>query len=257
MLIDTHCHLNDEKLLPKADSIVKSLKADNIEAVINVGYDFPSSLKSVEFANTYNEVYATVGIHPHDAKTRKQADYDWFAKAVTDSKVVAIGEIGLDYFYDLSPRDMQKEVFVEQLELAYSLKMPIAVHLRDAYSDMLELVRDNKDKLVYGGVLHCYSGSAEMIKEFLKYGFYFSYGGPLTYKNARHSVQSIMETPLDKLMFETDSPYLAPVPLRGETNVPNNVKYVAKKASELLNINIDKLTEITTKNAKTLFKKLK
>lgn len=257
MLIDTHCHLNDERLLPEADNIVKSLKADNIEAVINVGYDFPSSLKSIELANTYNEVYATVGIHPHDAKTRKQSDYDWFAKAVTDNKVVAIGEIGLDYFYDLSPRDIQKKVFVEQLELAYSLKMPISVHLRDAYGDMLELVRENKDKLVYGGVLHCYSGSAEMLKEFLKYGFYFAYGGPLTYKNAKQAIQSITATPLDKLMFETDSPYLAPVPLRGETNVPNNVKYVAEKASELLGINIDKLTEITTNNAKTLFKRLK
>ena len=165
--------------------------------------------------------------------------------------------IGLDYHYDLSPRDVQQKVFEEQIELADSLRLPVALHVREAYEDTRRILENNKSKLSHGVLLHCYSGSAEMVKVFSKYDAFFAFGGPITFKNAVHNIEALRAVPLDRLLFETDSPYMTPVPFRGKTNEPKHTALVVKKASEVLGVDEDELIEKTNKNTKTLFYKMK
>ncbi len=257
MIIDSHCHLTDERLLPSVESIVSSLENDGLESVITVGYDLPSSVTGVEIARKHKNVYATVGMHPHDSRLMTEEIYDTFRVLAEDSKVVAIGEIGLDYYYDLSPRDVQQRVFQEQIELADSLKLPIALHVRDAYGDTEKILSDNKSKLSHGVLLHCYSGSSEMVKVFSKFDAYFSFGGAITFKNAVHNIESLKCVSLDRLLFETDAPYMTPVPFRGKTNFPKYTSLVVKKASEVLEIPEEVLIRKSNQNTKTLFYKMK
>jgi len=212
MLIDTHAHLNDERLYPQVDDIADSMQEDGLSAIVNVGYDLTSSKLSVELSHKYENIYAVVGIHPHDAKYAEREAYDYFINAVKEEKTLAIGEIGLDYYYDRSPRDVQQRVFLEQLELADSLNMPVVIHLRDAYEDMYNLLLDNRNKLNNGIVMHCYSGSSEMVEKFLKFDPYYSFGGAITFaKNKERVIKSIKK---DRLLTETDCPYMTPVPMR-------------------------------------------
>lgn len=257
MLIDTHAHLNDPRLFAQAHDIIGSMKEDNLEALINVGYNYASSKDSYDLAQKYDNVYAAVGIHPHDAKTADKGAYDYFSSASANNKIVAIGEIGLDFYYDHSPRDIQQKVFLEQLELAHSLKLPVIIHLRDAYQLMLNLLIENKQKLAFGGALHCYGGSVEMLREFDKLDLYFSFGGAITFKNAVNKPNVVKATPLDRLLLETDCPYMTPVPHRGKLNYPKYINLVAEKAASFTGLPLQKIEEITTKNAKTLFKKIK
>ncbi len=257
MIIDSHCHLTDERLLPGVEDIIANLENDGLESVITVGYDLPSSVTGVEIARKHKNVYATVGMHPHDSRIMAEEIYDTFRVLAEDSKVVAIGEIGLDYYYDLSPRDVQQRVFQEQIELADSLQLPIALHVRDAYGDTEKILSDNKSKLSHGVLLHCYSGSSEMVKVFSKFDAYFSFGGAITFKNAVHNIESLKCVPLDRLLFETDAPYMTPVPFRGKTNVPKYTSLVVKKASEVLEIPEEVLIRKSNQNTKTLFYKMK
>ena len=257
MIIDSHCHLTDERLYPIVDDIVKSLNANGIESVITVGYDLPSSTLGVDVARRYKEVYATVGMHPHDSRLMTAETYDIFRHLSADEKVVGIGEIGLDYHYDLSPRDVQQKVFEEQIELADSLRLPVALHVREAYEDTRKILENNKSKLSHGVLLHCYSGSAEMVKVFSKYDAFFAFGGPITFKNAVHNIEALRAVPLDRLLFETDAPYMTPVPFRGKTNEPKHTALVVKKASEVLGVDENELIEKSNKNTKTLFYKMK
>ena len=257
MIIDSHCHLTDERLYPIVDDIVKGLNANGIESVITVGYDLPSSTLGVDIARRYKEVYATVGMHPHDSRLMTAEMYDIFRNLSADEKVVGIGEIGLDYHYDLSPRDVQQKVFEEQIELADSLRLPVALHVREAYEDTRKILENNKAKLSHGVLLHCYSGSAEMVKVFSKYDAFFAFGGPITFKNAVHNIEALRAVPLDRLLFETDAPYMTPVPFRGKTNEPKHTALVVKKASEVLGVDEDELIEKSNKNTKTLFYKMK
>lgn len=257
MLIDTHCHLTDERLAPEADEIISSLHSDGIESVITVGYDEPSSIEGYKLSLEYDDVYCVVGMHPHDSKLATPAMYDLFADMCASEKTVAVGEIGLDYHYDLSPRDIQQKVFREQIELADSLSMPIVLHVREAYEDARRILDENKARLSNGVLLHCYSGSAEMVRVFSRYDAYFSFGGAITFKNAIHNLESLKVVPRDRLLFETDAPYMTPVPFRGKTNYPKLVNLVADKASEVLSVDREELVEQTTKNAKTLFKRMK
>ncbi len=252
-MIDTHVHLNDERLAPEIEEIVGSMSADGISALVNVGYDLPSSELALKQAEKYPDVYCAIGIHPHDATTYNDAAERFLAEASSSPRCVAIGEIGLDYYYDLSPRDKQKEVFVRQLDLAHSLKKPVVIHLRDAYGDMLPLLKDNKDKLEYGILLHCYSGSLELLKEFTKLGAYFAYGGAITFKNATEKPAVVRATPLDRLLLETDCPYMTPVPYRGKTNYPRYVSLVRDRVAEILSKDVDEVDEITTLNARRFF----
>jgi TatD DNase family protein len=253
MLIDTHAHLNDNRLAESVPNIVSQLASDNILAVVNVGYDRQSSETGLRLAKTYNQIYCALGIHPHDSKMRKQEDYDFFIKAAkAEKKVVAIGETGLDYYYNFSEKDVQKKVFAEHIELADSLKLPLIIHLRDAQADMAAILKENKRHLNNGAVLHCYTGSAEMIKVYLNLcDMYFSFGGAVTFKNANKE-EVVKAVPLNKLMLETDCPYMTPHPFRGELNYPKYINLTYQKIQNWYpNEDIE---SITTQNAKRFFK---
>lgn len=257
MLIDSHCHLNDEKLLPEAAEIVSGFGEHGIESAICVGYDMPSSEIAVELADKYDNLYAVIGIHPHDATTADYDKYERLATLSSSKKVVGIGEIGLDYHYDLSPRAIQKGAFAEQLELADTLGLPVVLHVREAYEDAKSILFESRRFLNNGVLLHCYSGSKEFVKIFGELDAYFAFGGAITFNNAKHNIEAMKEVPLDRLLFETDCPYMTPVPLRGRTNKPEYVNLVADKASEVLSIPREELEKITTENTKRLFIRMK
>ena len=257
MIIDSHCHLTDERLFPMVEEIVSGLEENGLESVITVGYDLQSSVLGVDIAERFDKVYAMVGMHPHDSQYMTEEIYDRFRALAKSDKVVAIGEIGLDYHYDLSPRDVQRKVFREQIELANSLKLPVALHVREAYGDTEKILEESKHLLTNGVLLHCYSGSSEMVKVFSKYDCYFAFGGPITFKNALHNIEALKAVPLDRLLLETDAPYMTPVPFRGKTNEPKYTALVVDKASEILGIDKTELIEKTNKNTKTLFYKMK
>lgn len=253
MLIDTHCHLNDEKLIEREDSIVGSFGTDGIECAVCVGYDLPSSVLARDIASRHDSVYFAPGIHPHDSDTADDEKYAAIRELASDNKAVAIGEIGLDYYYDNSIRELQKKAFCEQIELANEVELPIVLHVRDAYEDARKILFDMKSYINCGLLLHCYSGSAEYVKIFDKLDAYYSFGGAITFKNAKHNIESLSAVPLERLVLETDCPYMAPVPFRGQVNEPKYVNLVADKASEVLGISREEIDDITTKNAKRLF----
>lgn len=257
MLIDSHCHLNDSDLAPLADRIVGDFEADGIAAAIDVSYDMPSSRLAVEQANKYKVVFAAVGMHPHDSRLMADADYDELRALSKQPKVVAIGEIGLDYHYDLSPRDTQKEVFERQLILADELGLPAILHVREAYEDTREILERNKNHLSHGVLLHCYSGSGEMVKVFDKYDCYYAFGGAITFKNAKHNLEALKAVRSDRLLLETDCPYMTPVPFRGRMNEPKYINLVLEKASEILEEDKEELAARTIKNTLAFFKKMR
>lgn len=257
MLIDCHAHLNDERLLPEVDSIVNDMERDNLYAIVNAGCDRESSEICYELSKKYPSLYCVVGFHPEEAAKATKDDYEYFAKISADDKVLAIGEIGLDYYYECCSREKQTEVFMEQLDLAYSLKLPAVIHLRDAYGVMLDLIKKNVGLLKYGALLHCYSGSKEMMQEFDKLGLYFSFGGSVTFKNAVDKPSIIRATPRNKILLETDCPYLTPAPFRGKTNYPKYVNYVAEKVADVLETDKETVSKLTMANAKEFFKKIK
>lgn len=251
-MIDSHCHLDNSKLEKSITEIVKEGKENGMLAFVNTGYDLESSRLGVDLANTYQEVYQTVGVHPHDAKG-VPADYlEQLVSLSKSPKVVSIGEIGLDYYYDFSPREQQKKVFVEQIELANSLKLPYVIHQRDAMGDTLEIL--NKfSKPQYGAVFHCYSGSLETAKELIRKGFMISIGGPVTFKNAKKTVEVVKGISLEHLLVETDCPYLTPEPYRGKVNYPHFVKHVIEKIALLKNIPPQVVAEKTSQNSIDFF----
>lgn len=256
-IIDSHAHINDEKLYPRRAEIADYLDGEGIDAVINVGCRAEDSAAAVELSGEFEKFYAAVGIHPHDSVTASADVYNGFAEFAKNEKVVAIGEIGLDFHYDSSPRDVQERVFSEQLELARFLDLPVIIHLRDAYGPMLKLLKENADKLRAGFLLHCYGGSEETAAELVKLGGYFSFGGPITFKNAKDKPDIVRSIPRERLLVETDCPYLAPEPFRGRDNEPKFVKAVAARMGEILGESYESIAETTAKNAKEFFKKLK
>ena len=271
MLIDTHVHLNDKRFNETYRDIISSFPKDGIEAVINVGYDRKSSEKALRLAVEFERVYCSLGIHPHDSRFYTDADGEWFLQRGTGGcaiktahtapspcvKVVAIGEIGLDYHYDFSPREKQREAFVKQLEVAEAAGLPVIVHLREAAGDMLSILKENKSRLKHGLVMHCFSETPEYMKECLRLGAYISFAGPVTFHNARYAVECAKQVPADRFLIETDCPYLAPVPHRGQLNLPAYVLYVAEKLSELRGIAFEEIERQSTVNAKMLFPRLK
>lgn len=255
MIIDTHAHLNDERLVPMQEEIINGMTADNLEAIVNVGCDYLSSKDSVELSNKHSKIYATVGAHPHDAKTADNNLYDYMALSSKLDKVVAFGEIGLDYYYDYSPREIQQKALREQIDLAYQYNMPIVIHLRDAYQDMYDILKDMKTKLINGVQLHCYSGSVEMLERFNEFDCFYSFGGAITF--AKNKDKVIKAVPEKRLLLETDCPYMTPVPFRGKTNLPKYIALVRDKIAEMLGKNSKEIEEITTYNAKELFPRLR
>lgn len=253
MYIDSHVHLDDSRFDLDRDNLIRTLKDNKVELVINIGADEDSSERSVELAHRYENIYAVVGVHPHSAKDLEGRDLSSIIKMLENDKVVAIGEIGLDYYYDNSPRDIQKKWFKEQINLALRLNKPVVIHSRDADKDTFDIIKSGVEEGGLTGVMHCYSGSVELAKEYLKLGFYISLGGPVTFKNARVPKEVAKEVALDRLLIETDCPYLSPEPYRGKRNEPMFVSYVAEEIAKIKGISIEEVAEVTTKNAKKLF----
>ena len=216
-LFDTHAHLNDEKFDEDRESVILSLKENGISYVVIPSDTFKSSLKTVEIVGKYDFLYGAVGIHPHEVKDTSDEELEKLKEiAGTNDKIVAIGEIGLDYYYDFSPREIQKELFIKQLNIARDLKLPVIIHSRDAMGDTYDILSKFKGEVV--GVMHCYSGSFDMAKRFIDLGYYISLGGPVTFKNAKTPKEVAKNVDLKRLLIETDSPYLAPEPYRGKRN---------------------------------------
>lgn len=252
MLFDTHAHLDDEQFDQDREQLIKQLSMDGITLCINVGANMESSQRAVKLAETVDYIYASIGVHPHEAQTFQKEDLENLSKQSRHPRVKAIGEIGLDYHYDLSPRDKQKDCFLQQMELAMELKLPVIIHEREAHEDFLDLLRTFHGTLPKG-VLHCFSGSREMARECLNLGFMISFAGPLTFKNAGKLIEVAAFVPEDAMLIETDSPYLSPVPYRGQRNNPANVQYVAKRLAEIRKISYEDVCRLTFENGKRLF----
>ena len=218
MYFDTHCHLNSEQLYEKKDEFIKHALDNQVEMMVVVGYDLESSKKAVEIAKEYPFIYAAVGIGPNDCLNTTTQDLQIIDEYLNEPKVVALGEIGLDYYWDDVPSDKQKEVFQQQVDLAKKHQKPIIIHCRDAYEDTYEVLKRNG----HPGIMHCYSGSVEMAKRFIDLGFYISLAGPVTFKNARVPKDVAEKIGLEHLLIETDCPYLTPHPYRGTLNEPAN-----------------------------------
>jgi len=252
MFIDSHAHLDDERFDMDRDELIHSLNKNCIELVLNSGADLKTSINAVKLAEKYYCIYAAVGCHPHDSKDMTDETIDIFRNLAKNKKVLAIGEIGLDYYYDNSDRETQKNWFIEQIKLAKELDLPYIVHDRDAHEDILRIMKEEH----YDGsrgILHCFSSSVEMAREFIKLGFMISLGGPVTFKNSKAPKLVAYEIPLEHMLIETDSPYLTPEPFRGKRNEPSYVKYVAEEIAHIKNVSVDIVAEQTNKNFKMLF----
>lgn len=255
MLIDSHAHLDDARFEGEVDQIIDRAKEAGIGFILNPGCEEKSSATAVKLSETWEMVYAAVGFHPSDcASFEASAHLPMLKEWLSRDKVLAVGEIGLDYYYDDgAPRDLQKKVFEIQMDLANQVKKPIIVHDRDAHGDCLDMVKACLDPET-GGVFHSYSGSVEMARDLLDFGLYLSIGGPLTFKNSRKAPDVVKYMPLDRLLIETDSPYLTPVPYRGKRNEPAYVRFVAEKVAELKAIPVETVLEATEENARRLFR---
>jgi TatD DNase family protein len=253
MLFDTHTHLNDPKLYADLENVLARAKAAGVEKMAVVGYDWPSSLMSVRLAEKYaGTIWSIVGIHPYDADSWNEELAAKLQSLALEKSVVAVGEMGLDYYRDICSKEDQKKAFIAQIELAKAIKKPIVIHNRDAHGDMLQILKQQKAG-ENGGILHCFSGSLEMAKECIKMGFYISFAGPITYQNARNLQHAAKHIPLENILVETDCPYLSPHPYRGKINEPARVTLVAAKIAEIKNIDVKEVEKVTTNNALRLF----
>lgn len=252
MLIDSHAHLDDKRFNPDRDMIIENLGNNGIECVVNVGADLESSKSSVELAKKHKDIYAVVGVHPHSATELNDKVIENLKTLAKEKKVVAIGEIGLDFYYDNSPRDIQRAAFKTQIELAKELDLPIVIHSRDADRETFDILKEAQDGNLKV-LLHCYSSSRELAEEYLKLGFYISLGGPVTFKNARVPKEVAKIVPLDRLLVETDSPYLTPEPYRGKRNEPMFVKQTAQEIAEIKGIELEEVIKATNNNTKMFF----
>lgn len=253
MLFDTHAHLNDAKFDADREQVIERAHNEyNVSRIVNVGYNRETIPSCLELAETYDFIYAAVGWHPHDAKRMRDEDLHWIEQLTSHEKVVAIGEMGLDYYWDNSPRDMQADVFRKQIALAKKVKLPIIIHDRDAHEDVVRILQEEQAQDV-GGVMHCFGGDWDIAKQCLELGFYIGFGGPITFKKADDVRDVVRKVPLDRLLLETDCPYLAPVPKRGKRNESGYVAYIAQKMAEIRSMDIDQLAAQTMENACQLF----
>lgn len=252
-MIDTHAHLQDEKF-NNVEKIISNAKNSNVNKIVCASSSTKTSIQAVEIASKFDNVFATVGVHPEEASEWNEQTKDTIKKLAQNKKVVAIGEIGLDYYYEFCPKDKQKEVFLQQIYLANELKLPIVVHTRDASGDTMQIIRQNLSLLKNGVVIHCYSMSLEILKEIMNFGFYISLGGAITFKNAKNLLEIVKLVNINQLMLETDCPYMSPEPYRGQINEPKNVEFVAKKIAQIKGLSYEDIAKITTENAERFFK---
>ncbi|QNK58082.1 TatD family hydrolase [Paenibacillus sp. PAMC21692] len=252
MLFDTHTHLDARQFDEDREGVIDRARAAGVSLMVNIGCDRRSIPLTIELAERYPFIYAAVGWHPVDSIDMKPEDLEWIERLSSHNKVVAIGEIGLDYHWDTSPKDVQHRVFREQIRLAKKVKKPIVIHNRDAHEDVIRILKEEDAKEI-GGVMHCFSGSWDIAKQCLDMNFYISFGGPVTYKNARVPKEVLERVPMDRLLIETDSPYLTPHPNRGKRNESAYVALVAAAAAEIKGISVEELAQITMKNGKNCF----
>lgn len=253
MLFDTHVHLNDKKYEEDLVDVINRAQHDGVSKMLVVGYDARTNKVAIELAEKYDFIYAAVGWHPVDAIYLTDELFAELEEQVKHPRVVAVGECGLDYHWDTSPHDVQKEVFIRQIKLAQSIKKPLIIHTRESIADTLDILKEQNAKDV-GGVMHCYSGSVETAYEFIKLNFKISLAGPVTFTNGRKPQSVAKDIPLKELLIETDAPYLTPHPHRGKRNEPAYVSLVAKKIAEVKELSYEEVCEQTMKNACELFK---
>ena len=252
---DSHSHLNDEKFDEDRYELIEKFKKEKITRFLTCGYNLEGSKKAIEIAENCDFTYATAGISPNDIPQNEEElwkSIDEIEQLAQNKKVIAIGEIGLDYYWNKENRELQLQAFKKQIEIANKLNLPIVIHTREAVMDTLQVLKENS--VINKGVFHCCPLNRELVKEALKLDFYISFSGVVTFKNAKNADEIINMVPLDKILIETDSPYLAPEPLRGTRNTPINVKLVAAKIATVKNISIEEVAKQTYNNASTLFK---
>lgn len=250
MYFDTHAHIDDKKFNESRYSVIKSALRDNISRIVNVGADVTSSENSVQLADNYDFIYASVGIHPQDAQNVNYEHLERLEQLAAHPKVVAIGEIGFDYHYDFSDKASQSTAFNDQMELAKKLHLPVIIHTREAHSDTLDVLRRFPDVT---GIVHSYSGSVETARILLDMGYYLSFNGIVTFKNAHRPREVLQYLPHDRVLIETDCPYLTPEPYRGQINTPNMVKYVAMAIAEIWGLPVEEVARITLENGKRVY----
>ena len=250
MYFDTRAHYDDEAFDDDREVVLNTVFSSGVDAVIDPGCDLESSRKAAAISEKHSGVWFAAGIHPEELSGIPEDYLDVLYSLAAHPKCVAIGEIGLDYYWDDSQKDLQKAIFEEQLKLAEELHLPVIIHDREAHGDCLEIVKRHPRSF---GVFHCYSGSAEMAKELLRMGWHIGFDGPVTYKNARKTLEVLEMTPVDRILIETDSPYLSPVPMRGKRNDSRNLKYITEKIAEVKGVSPKELSALTSRNAETLF----
>lgn len=253
MLFDSHCHLNDEKLRNRLDEVIEDAKKASVTHFIVIGWDKQSSLDAIKIAEKYSNVYAVIGFHPENVFDITDKELYETLNLYTHPKVVGIGEIGLDYHWTKEPekREIQKRFFIKQIEFANEHKLPISIHNRNAFEDCLSILKEHKP--LYGGVMHCYSGSVELLDEVLALGLYIGLDGPLTFTNAKTPKEVCEVVPLDRLLLETDCPYLSPHPLRGTINEPKNLRIILDEVANLKDLSKKHIAEVTFNNTARLF----
>ena len=252
MFIDTHAHLFYKNFDGELDQIVERALEADVKYMVCPGTDVKTSKQSIELAEKYESVYATVGIHPHDTKDFNGKEIDQLRKLAEHKKVVAIGEIGLDYYYDFSPKSKQLKAFRAQLDLAAELDMPVVIHNREANEDTMNILREYKSRNIRGQ-LHCYAGTIEDAEELVEMGYLISFTGNITFKKLEELREILKTIPVENLMLETDSPFMTPVPFRGKRNEPSYIPYVAEKVAEIHNVSVEEVKQLTTFNAINLF----
>ena len=252
MIFDSHAHYDDEAFDGDREELLESLKKSGIEKVVNVGASIKTSIASIELTEKYDFIYASIGVHPSETEELTEEKIDELKEYSKLDKVVAIGEIGLDYYYPTPNRDLQKKWFYKQLDLAVETELPIIIHSRDAAKDTMDILKEYQGK-ISRGVIHCYSYGVEMAKEFVNMGYYIGIGGVLTFNNAKKLKEVAKEIPIDKIVIETDCPYLSPVPNRGKRNSSLNLEYVVKELALIKGISEEEVKEITYNNAKKLY----
>lgn len=248
-LVDTHCHIDNEKFDLDREEVIDRIEK-NLEFVVNIGYDLKSSQATKKLTEEYNFIYGTVGIHPTDITDYSEELEKKIEELAKDKKIVAIGEIGLDYYWMTEPKEFQQECFKRQLELAKRLDKPVVIHTRDSIEDTVNILKEYPE---IKGVLHCYPGSVETARELID-RFYLGIGGVLTFKNAKKTVEVVKNIPLERIVIETDAPYLTPEPNRGKRNEPIYVEYIARKIAEIKEIPYEEVVKVTTENAKKLYR---
>ena len=249
--IDSHSHLILEAFDNDRDCVIQQAFSNGITHIVQSCDNLDEIERNLVLTKQYANLYSSVGIHPHEAKLWSNSSYDTILKYTKEEKVVAIGETGLDFYYNYSPKDIQIKVFREQIKIANEVFLPLIIHTRDAFKETIQILKEEKPK--YGGVFHCYTGDLETAKEALKLGFYISWSGILTFKKASDLREVAKNIPLQNTLIETDCPFLTPIPHRGERNEPKYVKYVAEELAKIHNVSIEELGKITSENTKRLF----